>query len=262
MADSFFTSDDDDWFSPTDHCRGPWDRDSCHAGPPSGLMARASERLAPEQRLVRLTVDLTRPIPFEGFRVEGVVVRTGRTVTTTALTLVDRRGKPIVTSRALHLRERPSVDLPTTPWDPPELAKSPPGVFPISESRHPLPNFTGEGVAVRYPRGNGPGGGPTTTWMRTVPLLDHEEPTPFQRICPLADCGNAFSRNGEPWDYTFVNPDLTVVLHREPIGEWLGSSSVSRWEPSGIGMSDSLLFDEHGPVGRALQTLVVTPLAR
>jgi hypothetical protein len=34
---------------------------------------------------------------------------------------------------------------------------------------------------------------------------------------------------------------------------------VSRWEASGIGMSDSLLFDEHGAVGRALQTLVITP---
>jgi hypothetical protein len=59
-----------------------------------------------------------------------------------------------------------------------------------------------------------------------------------------------------------VNPDLTVVLHRDPIGEWLGASSVSRWEPSGIGMSDSLLFDEHGPVGRAVQTLVITPVVR
>ena len=113
MADSFFTSDDD-WFSPTDHCRGPWDPDSCHAGPPSGLIARATERLVPDQRRVRLTVDLTRPIPFAGFRVEGVVVRAGRTVTTTALTLVDQKGKPIITARALHVREQESVELPTT----------------------------------------------------------------------------------------------------------------------------------------------------
>jgi hypothetical protein len=98
--------------------------------------------------------------------------------------------------------------------------------------------------------------------MRTVPLLDDESPSPFQRICPLADCGNAFSRNGEPWDYTFVNPDLTIVLHREPIGDWLGASSVSRWEPTGIGMSDTLLFDERGAVGRAVQTLVITPYGR
>ena len=93
-------------------------------------------------------------------------------------------------------------------------------------------------------------------------MLGDENPSPFQRICPLADCGNAFSRNGETTEYTFVNPDLTIVLHREPIGDWLGSSTVSRWEPSGIGMADSLLFDEHGAVGRAVQTLVITPHAR
>ena len=261
MPDSFFTHDDD-WFSPTDHCRGPWDPAACHAGPPTGLMARASEQLVPEQRLARLTVDLNRPIPFDGFRVEGVIVKGGRTMTTTTLTLVDRKGKAVVAARGLHLREQPPVDLPTTPWEPPELSRSVDGRFPISEGRHPLPNFTGPGVAVRYPAGNGPDRGPTTLWMRTVALLPGEEPSPFQRICPLADCGNAISRNGEPAQYTFVNADITILLHRDPSGEWLGSSSISRWERSGIGISDSLLFDELGAVGRAFQTLLVTPAAR
>jgi hypothetical protein len=93
--------------------------------------------------------------------------------------------------------------------------------------------------------------------MRTVPLVLGEEASPFQRICALADCGNAISRNADPDDLAFMNTDLTVLLHRLPVGEWFGVDSVSRWEPSGVGMSDSLLFDEHGPVGRALQTLII-----
>ena len=113
-------------------------------------------------------------------------------MTTTALTLVDRRGKTIVTARALHIRPQASASLPTTSWDPPSLAVAIPGRFPISGSRHPLPNFTGAGVELRYPPGNGPAGGPTMAWMRTVPLLTDEAPSPFQRICPLADCGNAY----------------------------------------------------------------------
>lgn len=56
-----------------------------------------------------------------------------------------------------------------------------------------------------------------------------------------------------------MNPDLTIVLHRLPVGEWLGSPAVSRWEPSGIGLADALLFDELGVVGRACQTLLLTP---
>ena len=36
-----------EWFKPTEYCRGPWDANSCHAGPPSGLIARAVEQLVP-----------------------------------------------------------------------------------------------------------------------------------------------------------------------------------------------------------------------
>ena len=117
-------------------------------------------------------------------------------------------------------------------------------------------------VEMRYPPGDGPGPGPTRAWMRTVPLLADEVPSPFQRICPLADCGNAISRNADPLPLTFVNTDLTILLHRPPVGEWLGMDSVSRWEPNGIGMSDSLLFDDLGPVGRALQVLVINTSCR
>jgi hypothetical protein len=113
-------------------------------------------------------------------------------------------------------------------------------------------------VEVRYPPGQDPEPGPTTVWMRALPLLPDETPSPFQRICPLADCGNAIGRNAEPAEMGFMNVDLTIVLHRDPIGEWLGSRAVSRWEPTGIGMADALLFDGGGVVGRAVQTLLLT----
>lgn len=93
--------------------------------------------------------------------------------------------------------------------------------------------------------------------MRCVDLLADEPTSPFSRICPLADCGNAFSRQSEPWQVSFVNADLTVHLHREPVGEWLGSRSVSSWQPSGVAISDALLFDEQGAVGRAVQSIVL-----
>ena len=56
-----------------------------------------------------------------------------------------------------------------------------------------------------------------------------------------------------------MNTDLTVAIHREPVGEWFGMRAVSRWERDGIGMSDALLSDDHGPVGRAIQTLLIRP---
>jgi hypothetical protein len=255
MPDAFFTIEGE-WFRPTEYARGPWDPNACHAGPPTGLLARASELLVPDQQLVRLTVDLTRPIPYAGFRIDAAVTRKGRTVSTTEMTIVDVDGRPVVSARGMHLAATDQEELPNTPLSTPSLSESEPGRFPIAAGGHGLAMFSGA-VEMRYPPGHGPNPGPTQAWMRTVPLLADEAPSPFQRICPLADCGNAISRNADPIPLTFVNTDLTILLHRPPVGEWLGMDSVSRWEPSGIGMSDSLLFDDEGPVGRALQVLSI-----
>ncbi len=148
--------------------------------------------------------------------------------------------------------------MPTAAHHTPHLSASEAGPFPLTGHAHDLPAFD-SGVQVQYPTGSGPRTGPNRIWMRTLPLLDTEEPSPFQRICPLADCGNAVSRNADPDRVAFMNTDLTILLHRSPVGEWLGMDSVSRWEPNGIGMSDSLLFDDAGPVGRALQSLILRP---
>jgi hypothetical protein len=257
--DSFFTIEHDprgEWIVPTDLCRGPWDPDACHAGPPTGMLARAAERLVPGQRLARITVDLIRPIPHAGFRVTADITRAGRTVSTTALVIVDGDGRVAATARGLHMAPQPTAALPTTTADTPRLADARPGEFAIRRGVHDLPMFA-EAVEMRYPAGEDHEPGPTTAWMRTVPLLPGEDVSGFARICPLADCGNAISRNAEPGGVAFLNTDLTLLLHREPVGEWFGTQSVSRWEPDGFGMSDSLLFDDRGPVGRALQTLIV-----
>jgi len=185
-----------------------------------------------------------------------VVTRKGRTVSTTELTIVAIDGRPVASARGMHVAGTNPGDLPTAPSSTPKLADAQPGEFPFAVGGHGLPMFS-SAVEMRYPPGDSPTPGPTRAWMRTVPLLADEEPSPFQRICPLADCGNAISRNANPRPLTFLNTDLTILLHRPPVGEWLGTDSVSRWEPTGIGMSDSLLFDDFGPVGRALQVLSI-----
>jgi len=212
----------------------------------------------PDQRLVRLTVDLTRPIPHSGFGVRAEVTRSGRTVSTVRCSIIADDGREIITATTMHVAPGAPFDVPTQPYPTPRFADAVPGRFPIPEATHDQPMFDA-GVEVRYPPGDGPDPGPTRLWMRTVPLLADEEGTGFQRICALADCGNAVSRNDEPTRVAFMNTDLTILLHREPEGEWFGMDSVSRWEPTGYGMSDSVLFDEQGAVGRSLQHLLLRP---
>ncbi len=253
---SFFTTEDGDWFTPTEHTRGPWDVNACHAGPPTGLLARAVEQLIPDKRLIRLTVDLLRPIPFAGFQVRASITRSGRSTAASAASLVNREGKTVAAATSLHMLKQSPIEYPTHTIPSIKPTEANDGPFPI-QTLHDKPAFNGSGVQIKYPDGENSGPGPTTVWMKTVPLLVSETPSAFQRICPLADCGNAFGRNAEPSEVSFVNPDLTVVLHRDPVGDWLGSQSVGYWEATGQGLADALLFDEHGAVGRALQTMLL-----
>jgi len=259
MSPSFFTTEDNEWFVPTEHTRGPWHKDHCHAGPPTGLVARALELAVPGKRLCRLTVELMRPVPHAGFRVEATIKRDGRSVCVSRASIVDADGRECVSASGLHMTPQMEHSYPTATMNFGKPEDAAPGGFPIARTLHGLPAFNGKGVETRYPEGEGPDIGPTSVWMCTVPLLENEVPSPFQRICPLADCGNAFSRNAEPWDVSFINPDLTINLHREPEGEWLGSKSVGHWHGNGHGLADAILFDHLGACGRATQSLLLTP---
>ena len=259
MSDAFFTTRDGSWFAPTGHARGPWDPDACHAGPPAALMVRAIEGLAAGQRLVRVNIELMRPIPMAGFRVQGEIRRPGRSVTLTEAEILD---EDHIYARAygVHIRALDRFEVRTPPVDAPRFEDAVVADFPIKPVAHDLEAFI-TSVEVRYDPGGSLGeGGPTTIWLRTqVPILADEEPSPFQRICPLADSGNGISYNEYLDRVLFLNPDLSLTLHRAPQGEWFCSRAISHWQPDGIGMADAELFDTHGPVGRAVQTVLLAP---
>ena len=60
--------------------------------------------------------------------------------------------------------------------------------------------------------------------------------------------------------YSCINPDLTITLHRLPVGEWVGLDSATYPEPNGYGVAESVLHDEVGRIGRGIQTVLVEPL--
>jgi hypothetical protein len=102
--------------------------------------------------------------------------------------------------------------------------------------------------------------GPAAVWMRArVPLVEGEEPSPLARVLLAADSGNGISSVASPRDYLFINTELTVHLFRLPIGEWVCVDAVSRIDPSGVGVAESILWDEVGRIGRGNQSLLVAP---
>ena len=78
------------------------------------------------------------------------------------------------------------------------------------------------GVEHRFVGGSWEGPGPATSWIRLrVPILPDVEPSPFQRVVAAADFGNGISSLVDFEALAYINPDLTVYLHRLPVDEWV-----------------------------------------
>jgi hypothetical protein len=236
---------------------GPWDPRAQHGGAPAALLMRAFEHLPAPEGLVfaRVTYELLRPVPVGELHLSAEVVRPGRRVQLLEASLFDRDGTEVVRARALRVhRARGEVDTGT--------GQAPSGPQTGSDGafqprRRPM--FAPDAIEIRFVEGRF-GGGDATAWFHLhVPLVAGEEPSPLQRLAAAADFGNGISSPLSWDDYVFINPDLTVYIEREPTGEWIGLQSTTRIAPGGIGLSESVLYDERGRVGRAIQSLLVAP---
>lgn len=246
-------------FFGNDPARGPWSTEHCHAGPVTGLVVRAAEAAAgPEKVLTRLTLDVVRPIPLTGIRVAVEVERASRTLTTTRVEVLDLDRARCVSGTSMHLVRKDLGEVPNVSVDGPDFTQAEVVPYRLIDGVHGAPNF-GHFIDIALPRGTVRAPGPKTIWMRVPPILEGEAPTPIQSICPLADCGNGISWNALPDVLGFMNTDLTLQMHREPVSDWMASEAVSHWQGNGVGMSHSVLYDTQGPVGVALQTLVLHP---
>ena len=270
MSSTFYVPEGDGFVS-TELTRGPWDAGSQHAGPPAALIGRAVERcpssIEGETRwqVGRITYEVMRPVPIAPLRVSARVERPGRRVELVSATLTCGEEEVM---RALAWRVAiAEVEIPAglAGEDPQSPARrrtpSPP---PPEEGSHedffPTGHEVGYHSAMEYRFASGRflDPGPALVWMRMRhPLVSGEEPTPLQRVLIAADSGNGVSAALDYSRYVFINVDLTVHLHRLPATEWVCLDAITIPEPTGIGISDSALHDERGPIGRALQTLLV-----
>lgn len=234
---------------------GPWSPDAQHGGPVAALLARAVEKVPSEAavQVVRVTVELVRPVPLSPLSVEAGLTRPGKRVQ--LVEAVVRAGETeVAKARALRIRVA-HLDVPVDRSGPPvPLPSGPP-----PEAPNPRTAFA-RAVDLRFARGGWDEKGPVTMWTRlVVPVVEGEEPSPLQRVAAAADFGNGVSRILDFDSHTFINPDLTVAFARVPEGEWIGFDAVTRLSPEGYGQAEAQIFDAAGPVGRSVQSLIVAP---
>lgn len=98
--------------------------------------------------------------------------------------------------------------------------------------------------------------------MRTpIGLVGGETASDVARWVGLVDTANGISVRTSPREWLFPNVDLTIHLHRQPVGPWIGFDTTVTFGDDGLGLTSSVLHDAHGPVGRAEQVLTVRRLA-
>jgi hypothetical protein len=249
----------------SEHARGPWDRNAMHGGAPAALITAAFERLDPQPqlRVARLGFELLRPIPFEPLALNTQIVRDGRRVQELVAEL--RAGEQLICrAAALRVREVPSGLRAAA--DPAGLADGRAEPMPGPDEATPVrftlddddsPSFAASAMEMRWlddPRELGP----ARVWMRlTRPLLDGEPATPLAGLAAVADFGNGVSAALPFSSFVFINADLVIHLHRQPRGEWIGLDARTLLHAGGTGLAECVVHDEHGPVGRSFQTLVV-----
>jgi len=99
--------------------------------------------------------------------------------------------------------------------------------------------------------------GPAMAWGRQrIPLLDGEHPTPWQRVLLLADSASGISLALDPSQYPAINCDLSVTVHRDPVGEWIGLDAQTTISSGQGATTTATLLDRSGPIGTATQALL------
>jgi hypothetical protein len=253
-----FYEPDGDRFVATELTRGPWDPGAQHAGPPAALLGRAIERLpeADEFQVGRVTCEILGSVPIAPLFVSARVVRPGRRVQLVEAELSDGK-RTLMRASAWRIRTAP-VEIPPEAMAP---AEPPPGPEQGSEVEFfPTGQELGYHTAMecRFVEGGFVEAGPAIVWLRMrQPLVAGEAPTPLQRVLVAADVGNGVSASLDYQRYLFINVDITVHLERMPAGEWVCVDAQTLPQPSGNGTAESVLADESGRIGRALQTLLI-----
>lgn len=249
-------------FHPTDLTRTGWSDDAQHGGPPAALLAFVIEQVPTQRPMLttRITFDLLREVPIAPLTAETSVVKDGRRVQLVDAALSSGETE-VARARALRIRTG-DVPLPPSPgddWQPPPPPDSlAPVEWPKWERGGDVIRFHRDAVEVRTVGNSFWAPGRGRSWLRLkYPIVGGEEPTPLTTAAALSDIANGNSMTIDPTVFLFVNPDITLYLHRPLDGAWLGMDGRALQHGGGIGLTDTILFDRKGRIGRVNQSQLI-----
>jgi hypothetical protein len=235
---------------------GPWDSRMQHGSAPAALVAWAAEAIPTREpmQIVRVSIDLMRPVPVAPLTMETEILREGRKIQLCAIRLLFEDnvvvGATVLKMRTQALTLPPEVGDITVALPKPDRCPSDKGSFSS------VPFVTG--MSMRPARGQFAVPGPAAIWYRVErPIVEGAPVSPAMRAMVAADFSNGTSPAFDFRDWTYINADLTVNFARQPVGEWILVDAESWIGPEGAGLAISRLADTRGYFGRAVQSLVI-----
>lgn len=257
MTESFYVPLGAGRWQSTKHTIGPWDVGAQHGGPPSALLGHAMSHCQPRDDMIitRFTCEILRAIPVGELTVTARVARPGRSVELLEAA-ASADGREVARASAWRVLRAAGVTveprLPVPPARPEPAMTGSPGT-----------DWTdGYLSAIEWRAVSGSFGapGPATVWARMRhPLVPDQEPSPLERVLAVADSGNGVSWELDIGRWHFINPELTVHLHRDAVGEWICLDAQTAISDGGCGLATSVLSDVAGPVGVGAQSLLIAP---
>ena len=237
---------------------GPWSQDMQHGGAPASLIAWAAERIVTREpmNVVRMSIDLLRPVPIAPLEIQTSVVREGRKIQVCAVSLL-HKSVEVVRATVLKVRSNPIV--------PPETALEEKVLLPGPDAGAEPEGLLGggtnafiTGLELRAVKGEFRKPGPGAIWFRAHrPIVAGEAISPLMRAAMTADFCNGVSSVLDFRHWTFINADLSINLARMPIGDWILLDARTWLGENGAGIAFAKLGDERGYFGRAVQSLVI-----
>ena len=243
---------DGDRFIPTILSQGPWSPDHQFGGSPAALLATVLDdvpSLVPQQ-LVRVTIDLLRPVPLRPMHVTTQIRREGKRIQVLdASVMVD--GVEVVRASALRMRTGDlgvfdDITLPSGhPQPAPVWVESEAG--PVAPDRAPhhsfVPGMSGATDTVFDPIADW--GAAPVWWRLRVHVIAGESVKGVARLCYIADGVSGVGHPRSP-SLSGINADVTVHIVRAPVSEWLCVDGTGWVSPAGIGHSQATISDANG----------------
>lgn len=247
MADDAFFTRDGERYIPAPASRGPWNPNSLHGRVIIGLIGYELERLhgGAEWMPVRLTVDMYRLPDFSPITSETRVIRGGKRIKVVDCELTSG-GKSIGRGTCQFLLR--SENAPGITWSPPDWNAPKPDALP------PPPQGQFGERMWKMRNIDDPFDGKTKrrrAWMSEIrELVQGSALTPFTRVAVASDFTSPLANRSET-GLGYINTDVTVYLHRLPVGEWLGFEAINHHATDGVAIGESFLYDVEGAIGSA-----------